>query len=252
MAKLFDVKLVFEQIPDILKYLPVTLELAAFALLIGLTLGLLIALVKLKRVPVLSQLGSLYISVLRGTPIVVQLYITYFGIPILLKYINYYNGTNYNINNIPPIVFAIVALGFNEAAYNAETIRAALQSVNKGQIEAAHSLGMTGFQTLKRVILPEAFTVALPSLGNSVISLIKGTSLAFTCSVVEMTARGKILSGRTYRYFETYLSLAIIYWVITIVVEQLIKYLEKRSSIPDKVSEDKFNKWKENLQSERN
>lgn len=244
MAKLFDLELVFKQIPKILKYLPETLELAVISLVIGLVLGLIIALVKIKKVPVLSQLFSVYISVLRGTPIIVQLYITYFGIPIILRYINYYQGTNYNINGIPPMIFAIVALGLNQSAHDAETIRAALLSVDKGQIEAAHSLGMTGFQTLKRIILPEAITVALPSLGNSIIALIKGTSLAFACSVIEMTAQAKILAGRNYRYFEAYISLAIVYWLITIIVERIIKFLEKRTSIPDKVDEKAFIKWK--------
>ncbi len=129
-----------------------------------------------------------------------------------------------------------MALAINESAFNAEIIRASLQSVDKGQIEAAQSLGMTYLQVLKRIILPEAIEVALPSLGNSFIGLIKGTSLAFTCAVVEMTAQGKILAGRNFRYFETYISLAIIYWVITIVVENTIKVIEKKIRIPDQVT----------------
>ena len=91
-------------------------------------------------------------------------------------------------------------------------------------------------QALRRIIIPEAFEVALPTLGNSLISIIKGTSLAFTCAVVEITAQGKIIGGRTYRYFEVYVSLAIIYWVITIIIEQLIKFIEKRIRIPEQVA----------------
>ncbi len=101
------------------------------------------------------------------------------------------------------------------------------ESIDKGQVEAASALGMNYFQALIRIILPEAIVVALPSLGNAFIGLIKGTSLAFVCSVVEMTAEGKILAGRNYRYFEVYISLAIIYWVITFVLERVISYLEK-------------------------
>lgn len=100
-------------------------------------------------------------------------------------------------------------------------------------ITLQHALGMTYFQALRRVILPEAIVVALPSLGNSFIGLIKGTSLAFVCAVVEMTAAGKIIAGRTYRYFEVYVSLAIIYWIITIIVEQGIKLIEKKIRIPE-------------------
>lgn len=105
MGKLFDGKLVFTQIPLLLKYLPVTMELAVTAMIASLILGLLLALVKIKKVPVLKQLVSIYISVIRGTPILVQLYVTYFGIPMLLKYINFKCGTNYNVNGVAPIVY---------------------------------------------------------------------------------------------------------------------------------------------------
>ncbi|MCD8123440.1 MAG: amino acid ABC transporter permease [Lachnospiraceae bacterium] len=237
MNKLFDLEMVFTQIPDLLAYLPVTLELAVGSMIVSLILGLILALIRIRRIPVLRQLSSFYISILRGTPVLVQLYVTYFGIPLLLKAINYRYGTSYNVNAVPAILYAFVALAVNESAYNAETIRAALQSVPQGQVEAASALGMTYFQTLRRVILPEAIEVALPSLGNSFIGLIKGTSLAFTCAVVEMTAAGKIIAGRTYRYFEVYVSLAIIYWVITIILEQLIRIIEKKIAIPEDVPE---------------
>lgn len=233
MSNLFDIKMVFTQIPDLLTYLPVTLELAVVSMIVSLILGLILALIKMKKIPVLKQLANLYISVIRGTPVLVQLYVTYFGIPMILKAINLKYGTNYNANGVAPIIYAFIALAVNESAYNAEVIRASLESVPKGQIEAANALGMTYFQALRRVILPEAIVVALPSLGNSFIGLIKGTSLAFVCAVVEMTAAGKIIAGRTYRYFEVYVSLAIIYWIITIIVEQGIKLIEKKIRIPE-------------------
>ena len=222
MSNLFDIKMVFTQIPDLLTYLPVTLELAVVAMIVSLILGLILALIKMKKIPVLKQIANLYISVIRGTPVLVQLYVTYFGIPMILK-----------ANGVAPIIYAFIALAVNESAYNAEVIRASLESVPKGQIEAANALGMTYFQALRRVILPEAIVVALPSLGNSFIGLIKGTSLAFVCAVVEMTAAGKIIAGRTYRYFEVYVSLAVIYWIITIIVEQGIKLIEKKIRIPE-------------------
>ena len=190
--------------------LPVTLELAVVAMIVSLILGLILALIKMKKIPVLKQIANLYISVIRGTPVLVQLYVTYFGIPMILKAINLKYGTNYNANGVAPIIYAFIALAVNESAYNAEVIRASLESVPKGQIEAA-----------------------LPSLGNSFIGLIKGRSLAFVCAVVEMTAAGKIIAGRTYRYFEVYVSLAIIYWIITIIVEQGIKLIEKKIRIPE-------------------
>lgn len=237
MAKLFDGALVFSEIPELLKYLPTTLYLTIIALMIGLTIGLIIAIIRINKIPVLSQIAVAFVSIMRGTPIIVQLYITYFGIPIALKYFNYYHGTNYDVNGIPGIVFAMVALGLNQSAFDSETIRAAILSVDKGQLEAAKSMGMSGVQVLKRVILPQAGAVALLPLGNSLISLIKGTSLAFTCSVVEITAAGKILAGKNYRYFEVYCSLAIIYWLITFILERVLKVIENKISIPDQAPE---------------
>lgn len=235
MANLFDFKKVFEQLPEILKYLPVTLQLAVTSMLIAIILGLVLAIIKVKKVPILRQIVGVYVSIIRGTPIIVQLYIAYFGIPMITKYICLQNGWVYEPSSTSGMTYAIIALSMNESAYIAETFRAALLSVGTGQIEAASALGMNYFQALRRIILPETLAIALPNLGNSFIGLIKGTSLAFTCAVVEITAQGKIIGGRTYRYFEVYVSLAIIYWVLTIIVEQIIKLIEKKISIPEQV-----------------
>lgn len=236
MGKLFDVSLVFSSIPELLQKLPITLELALLSMVVALVLGLILAIIKIKKVKVLTQITNVIISLLRGTPVIVQLYVAFFGIPMIFKAINENFGTNLAVADIPGFVYAMIALGLNQSAFMAEIIRSALQSVNTGQIEAANALGMTYWQALKRIIIPETIEVALPTLGNSLISIIKGTSLAFTCAVVEITAQGKIIGGRTYRYFEVYVSLAIIYWVITIIIEQIIKLIEKKISIPEQVA----------------
>ena len=229
MGKLFDVSLVFSSIPELLTKLPITLELAVVSMLIGLGLGLVMAIIKMKKIRVLTQITNLLMSLLRGTPVIVQLYVAFFGIPMMFKAINQQFGTNLAVANISGFVYAMIALGLNQSGFMA------LQSVDPGQIEAAHALGMTYPQTLRRIILPEAFEVALPTLGNSFISIIKGTSLAFTCAVVEITAQGQIIGGRTYRYFEVYVSLAIIYWLVTLVIEQIIRVIENKIRIPDQV-----------------
>ncbi len=235
MTKLFDFKKVFTNIPELLGYLPITLELAFLSMLMGLTLGLLLAIIKMKEIPVLKQISAGFISLIRGTPVLVQLYIVYFGVPMFFKYLNQRFGTNFAVAEIPGFVYAVLALGLNSSAFSAEMIRSALMSVNRGQLEAAYALGMTYGQALRRIILPEALTVALPTIGNSLISSIKGTSLAFTCAVVEITAQGKIIGGRDYRYFEVYCSLAIIYWMVTIIIEQVLKFAENRLAIPEQV-----------------
>lgn len=235
MTKLFDFEKVFTNIPELLKYLPITLELALLSMLIGLVLGLLLAIIKMREIPVLKQIAAVFVSLIRGTPVLVQLYIVYFGVPMFFKYLNQRYGTNLAVANIPGFVYAMIALGLNSSAFSAEMIRSALMSVGRGQLEAANALGMTYGQALRRVILPEAMTVALPTIGNSLISSIKGTSLAFTCAVVEITAQGKIMGGRDYRYFEIYCSLAIIYWLVTIVIEQILKFTERKLAIPEQV-----------------
>lgn len=244
MPNIVDIGLIFSQIPTLLAYLPVTLFITFFSMLLGVMLGLIIAIVKMNKILVLYQMAMIFVSFIRGTPLIVQLYLSFYGIPIILRYINYYYHTDLNINSVPPMLFVLFAFSFNEAAYNSETIRAALQSVNKGQIEAAQSLGMTYSQLLRRIIIPEAFIVALPNLGNALIGLLKGTSLAFVCSVTEMTGRGKTLAGHSYRYFEVYISLALIYWALTIIIELIVRYLEKRLTISDTVNTPSYRRGK--------
>jgi polar amino acid transport system permease protein len=228
MSSIFDVKLIFTNIPKLLPYLPKTLEIALSAYVISLIIGFLVALVKIKKTKVLYQIVSFYVSFCRGTPIIVQLYATYFGIPMILQIINARFGTSFSSSFIPNIAFALTALALNDAAYSSEYIRASIESVEQGQREAAHSIGMTTWQTLRRIVIPEALVVALPSLGNSFISMIKNTSLAFTCAVIELTAGGQLIAGRSYRYFEMYISLAIVYWVITFVLSRVFGIVEKR------------------------
>lgn len=233
MVNLFDLSLVWTQIPAVLHALPVTLLLTLLCMTGGLALGLGAALVKIHKVPVLRQICAAYVSVTRGTPVIVQLYLTYFGIPLILKYVNYYYGTSYSINEVPPEVFVVIALSLNQAAYSSETLRAAILSVDKGQLEAGRALGMSGGLLMRRIIAPQAFVVALPSLGNSLIVMLKETSLAFVCSVIDITARAKILAGNNYRFFESYCSVAVIYWVMTFIVEQSVRAAEKRLRIPE-------------------
>ena len=227
MAKLFDIELVFRRMPAILSYLPVTLQLVLLSTLFSLIVGSLVALIKINRVPVLRQISAFYVSFARGTPSIVQLYLIFYGLPMALRAANTYWGTHFS-TSAPSMVCAVIAFTFNEGAYASENIRAALESVDRGQREAALSVGMTPIQAFFHIILPEALVVALPPLGNSFIGSIKNTSLAFTCAVVEMTAGAKLLASRDYRYFEMYVSLALIYWVITFVVSRALTWAEKR------------------------
>ena len=170
--------------------------------------------------------------------------LTFYGIPLILKAINLRYGTSLNINSIPAPTFAIVAFAFNEAAYASETIRAAILSVSDGEIEAARSLGMTNAQVYWRVIIPNAAVVATPTLINSLIGLTKGTSLAFSAGVVEVFAQAQILGGADFRYFERFVSVALVYWVVNIIIERLGRLIEEKMAIQEPAAIDSSTKEK--------
>ncbi|MDH2926007.1 amino acid ABC transporter permease [Lonepinella koalarum] len=228
MENLFKPSEIINAIKQIIPSIPITLEIAVIATILGLLGGFILALIRINKIPILYSFSVTYISFMRGTPLLVQIFLSYYGIPILLNMINLYWGTHFNINRIPSIIFVYVAFSLNEAAYLAETIRSAILSVDKKDIEAAHSIGMTKSQIMRRIILPQAMIVAIPNLGNIIISLIKSTSLAFTIGVMDMMGRAKAVSGNSMRFFEAYIGLALLYWLICIVIEFLIHKLEHR------------------------
>lgn len=232
MQNLFDFSVVQSDFFEILKLLPYTLEITLISTVFGLILAFLFAVIRIKKIPILKQLVLVITSMVRGLPVLVQLYITYYGIPIALKYINYYCNTNFEIAAIESICYALFALILMEGAFNSVVIQSALEAVNKGEIEAASAIGMNSFQKMTRIILPEAIELAIPSIGNNLIALVKSTSLVFSVGVIEMQATAKLLGGRTYRYFEAFVALGIIYWIVTIVLEQIISLIMRFVKVP--------------------
>ncbi|PII85873.1 hypothetical protein BMH32_14015 [Leucobacter sp. OLJS4] len=216
----------------LLPYIPITLALSVVATLLGTVIGLVMALIKMSRIPVLSQLNAIIVSYLRGTPVLVQLLLNVNAVPIAVLLINQAAGTNFDALALSPFLVAAITFAFAEAAYASETIRAALLSVDRREIEAAQSLGMTPWQTLSRITIPNASVVAFPTLVSQFIGMLKQSSLAFVVSVIEVTAYAKILGGRDYHYFEAYLATAIIYWGLTVVIEQGTRVVERRMQRP--------------------
>lgn len=229
---IFDFKAIGEYTLALLPYIPVTLALSVVATVLGTALGLVMALIKMSRIPVLSQLNAVVVSYLRGTPQLVQLLLNVNAVPIAILTINHNFGTDWNAVAVSPFVVAAFTFALTEAAYSSETIRAALLSVDKREIEAAHALGMTPWQTLRRITIPVASVVAFPTLVNHFIGMLKASSLAFVVSVVEITAYAKILGGRDYRFFEAYLATAIIYWALTVIIEQIARVVERQMQRP--------------------
>lgn len=210
----------------LLERLPVTVTLIVVSFIIGIILGLVIAMIRIHRVPVLTQLATVYVSFFRGTPILVQLFLVFYGIPMLLNLIGI------NVNGWDKIIFAIITLSFNSAAFLSEVIRSAYLAVGQAQLEAAYSVGMNYFQAVTRIIFPQAFRMAIPNLGNNVIVLVKESSLAFSIGVTDLMGKAIIMRENNYgiNMFEIYLAIAIIYWILCVIIEQTVLYLEKKTN----------------------
>lgn len=215
---MFDQKtmeLLVSSFPKILEYgVKVTLPLAVIAFILSTVVAVFVAMIQFAKVPVLRQICRLYIWIIRGTPLLVQLMVAFYGLPLL--------GIHSN-----PFVMAIIVFSINEGAYSAETMRAAMEAVPAGQLEAGYCVGMNYMQIMWHIILPQAFRTAFPPLFNSLIGMVKETSLASSITVVEMFTRTKQIAGQSYNYFPLYLEVAAIYLLFCTVLTFVQKRGEK-------------------------
>ena len=208
---------------ELFEVLPVTLEIMVLSSFFALVLGLLLALAKLSKNPLLRLLVTFYVSFMRCTPTLIQLYLFFYGLPLLTKLI-----LKVDVNDWPPEIFAISAFSLHCAAYLSEVIRAAYLAVGRGQQEAAYSVGMSNFQALRRIILPQAFGVALPNISNNLIILLKETSLAFSIGITDLMGKVNVISGATQgtNQLELYIVISLIYWGLCILIETGSGFLE--------------------------
>jgi len=202
--------------PVILSYVPLTLAMASVAMVCALVLSALLAVERVVRVPILDWLVIVFISFFRGTPLLVQLFLFYYGLPQVLSVLTRIDG----------VTAAILGLMLHFAAYMAESIRAAIISVDRSQWEAGQSIGMTQWQLMQRIILPQAARVAAPTLVNYFIDMLKATSLAFTLGVTEMMGAAQKEAAGSFLYFEAFLVVAVIYWGMVEALNQGQKALE--------------------------
>lgn len=192
-----------------------TLKVSLIALLIGLLLGIVICLAKISTIKVLNVLAIIYVEVIRNTPILVQIMIIYFALPEV--------GISFT-----PFMSAIIALSINSGAYVSEIFRSGILAIDKGQMEAGRSLGLSYFQTMKFIILPQALKNSLPALGNEFISLVKESSIVYFVGVADIMFAANTVKNATYETFGPYLIAAAIYFIITSVLSFLVKRLEKK------------------------
>ena len=205
-----------DSFPKLLEYgVKVTVPLTVLSFALALVISLIVAMIQYADVPVLRQVCRFYIWIVRGTPLLVQLYLVFYGLPSL--------GVT-----LPAYPTAVLVFGFNEGAYMAESIRGALESVSRGQMEAGWCVGLNYLQIMRHVVLPQAFRAAFPALSNSLISMLKGTSLAATITVTEMFREATIINGRVYESLGLYTEVALIYLAFCTILTWLQRMGEKK------------------------
>lgn len=214
----FDYEYTFELLPILLKYLGVTMEMALVGFFFALVMAVGMAVIRVFEIKVANQLVILFISFFRGTPLLVQMFLLYYGLPQVFPI----------FVGMDAFSAAVLALTLHFSAYMSESIRAAILGVDKAQMEASLSIGMTRLQAMKRIILPQAARVATPSLMNYFIDMIKSTSLAFTLGVTEIMAVSQMEASSSFRFFESFLAVALVYWAVVVFFTQIQHLLERR------------------------
>ena len=194
----------------------VTLEITLVAVSFGVLIGLFVGMAELSSYRLLRIPAKVYVDIIRGTPLLVQIFIIYFALPNIINM------------RIEPYIAAVVACSINSVAYVAEIFRSGIQSIDKGQFEAGRSLGLTWSQTMKMIVVPQAFRRTIPQLGNEFIAMLKDSSLVSVIGFEELTRKGQLIIAATYRSFEIWAAVAVIYLVMTLTISRFVSYLEKK------------------------
>ncbi len=226
MAKYFDISKIPSLMRTVLTAFPTTLKLLVLSTVIGLCIGVVLAAMLLSKYKILNGIARVYVNFMRGMPTLVLIFILYFVSPIYLKKIGF------NTNAWSKDSFVIATLAISSAASMAEMMRSAYLSVDIYQWEAAYSVGMGSVTAFFRIIFPQAFGVAIPNLGNNIVSIFKSTSLAFSIGAIDMFGQAKLITNRLYglNKSELYLGVAIIFWAICVFMERVTKWAEIRYS----------------------
>ncbi len=216
----------------VLKFLPdgivVTFQVTILSILLALVLGLFTGLGRISKNRAINLIASTYVEVVRGIPLLVQLFYIYFALGQVFANLPDSNALFIFLKNMPPLVAAVIAMGVCYGAYMGEVFRAGIQSIDHGQTEAARSLGFNRAQTMFYVILPQAWRTILPPVGNEFIALLKDSSLVSILAVSDILRRGREFASVTFNYFETYTMVALVYLVITLLLSKIVSTMEER------------------------
>jgi L-cystine transport system permease protein len=223
-----DIPFIWTAFKEIIKSLPITLILTIVPLLAGFLIGIGVALVRIYKVKFLYRIANGYVSFFRGTPIIMHIMVIYFGFPLLLDQLSLRFDLGIQTNKIPIILFVLIALTLAAGSYLSEIIRSGIISVSNGQMEAAYSVGMTKFQAMIRIILPQALAQSIPNFTNVFVGFLHTSSIAFLVSQKEVTGAANIVASVNLKFIEAFIAAGIIYWGITILVEGISFLLEKK------------------------
>ncbi|MCL6638652.1 MAG: amino acid ABC transporter permease [Firmicutes bacterium] len=232
-------ELIVNSFPVILAGALSTLEITLIAVALGCIIGLFGGLARLSKTRIIKLLATCYVDFFRGTPLLVQIYMVYFGLPQLMGSFQSFLMDQYGMariwesTHIDPFIAAIISTSLNSGAYIAEIFRAGVQSIERGQMEAARSLGMTHVKAMRYVILPQAFKRVIPPLGNEFIAMLKDTSLLSVIGFEEMARKGQLIIAQTYKPFHIWLLVALIYLLMTFVISRFVDFLERRFKTGD-------------------
>jgi His/Glu/Gln/Arg/opine family amino acid ABC transporter permease subunit len=216
-----SLEIILNSFPTLLLGALVTLQLTAMSVVLGMVGGSLLGIIRLSASPLVSLAARAYIDFFRGTPLLVQIFMIYFGLPALVS-----NTTDQQFS-LNRLTAAVLALSLNSSAYIAEIVRAGIQSIEPGQREASQSLGLGPVQTMRYIIFPQALRRMIPPLGNEFITLLKDTSLVAIIGFEELFRRGQLIVAQNYRSFEIFASVAVIYLVLTLLSSQAFSWLER-------------------------
>jgi L-cystine transport system permease protein len=182
-------------------------------------------------VKIITPIANVYVSFFRGTPAILHIMVIYLGFPLFINKLSSYYGWSFNANSIPIVVFVLIALSFTAGAYMSEIIRSGLLAVEKGQIEAAYAIGMNRFQSMKRIVFPQAFALSLPNLCNIFIGFLHTSSIAFIVSQKELNGAANIVASNNLKFLEAYIAAALIYWMLTMLIEGITALLERKLAV---------------------
>ena len=223
-----DIGFIWVAFKEIAKAIPLTLVLAIVPIIIGFFIGLAVTLIREYKVKGLYAIANGYVSFFRGTPAIMHIMLIYFGIPLLLDSIFASLHIPFQTSSIPIIVFVLFALSLTAGAYLSEIIRSGISSVAKGQMEAAHSIGMSTYQAMKRILFPQALAKSIPNLTNISVGFLHLTSIAFLVSQKELTGTANIVASSNLKFLESFIAAGLIYWGMSIVIEGISHLIEKR------------------------